>query len=108
MRRIVACIIGIRMLFVLSALRNAVGRPQNRPAASQWRRWYGTSSYVNLVERGGAGTEVGLQDDSGGNFDSGNKNITNTNCSWGFCFDIDGVLLRYVRRVKKIRCYVWM
>ncbi len=56
---------------------------------------------MNLVERGGAGTGVGLGAESGENFDSGVKNITNINSSWGFCFDIDGVLLRYVRCVKK-------
>eukprot|EP01084_Bolivina_argentea_P091411 164567_1 len=92
--RTISYIMGMRVIFALSTLRNAVGRPQNHLVPSQWWRWYGTSSCVNLVERGGAGTGVGLGAESGENFDSGVKNITNINSSWGFCFDIDGVLLR--------------
>ncbi len=84
-------------MIAFSALRNTVGRPQSHLVPSQRWRWYETSC-VNLVQRGGVGTGAGLGAESGENSDSGIKNITSANCSWGFCFDIDGVLLRYQKK----------
>ncbi len=80
---------------MIIALRNTVGRPQSHLVVrSQRWRWYGTSC-VNLVQRGGA--------ESGENSESVIQSITTSSCTnsnWGFCFDIDGVLLRY----KKDEC----
>ncbi len=93
---------GMRLIIALSAIRNTVGCPQSHLVPSRlWKR-NGTSC-VDLVERGGAGAGTGLGAKSGEtNSDSGIKNTTNTNSTWGFCFDIDGVLLRYVRCLKNV------